>query len=73
MNQISVLPAQIGSVYKLSVLRVNGNKLTNLPSEIYDINTLIILDIRYNLFTTTRLKAIVAEFKIKNPSLMVIY
>jgi Leucine-rich repeat (LRR) protein len=73
INQISALPANIGSVYKLSVLRVNGNKLTNLPSEIYDINTLIILDIQHNLFTTTRLEAIVAKFKITNPSLMLIY
>ena len=73
MNQIQSLPGQIGSVYKLATLRVNGNKLKNLPSEIYGVKTLIYLDIRSNLFTATRLEEIVAKFKITNPSLMLLY
>jgi Leucine-rich repeat (LRR) protein len=73
MNQISTLPTQIGSVYKLGALRVNGNKLTNLPSEIYGLKTLAYLDIRSNLFTATKLKEIVVKFKITNPSLMLLY
>lgn len=73
MNQISTLPAQIGSTYKLTTLRVKDNKLTNLPSEMYDMKVLNYLDIRSNLFTATKLKDIVVKFKITNPSLMLLY
>lgn len=73
MNQIQSLSGQIGSVYKLATLRINDNKLKNLPAEIYGVKTLIYLDIRKNLFTATRLEEIVAKFKITNPSLMLLY
>ena len=72
-NQIQTIPSQIRSINQFASLRINKNKLINLPSEIYYIKTLVYLDSRKNLFSPIKLESIVAKFNITNPSLILFY
>ncbi|CAF2632948.1 unnamed protein product [Rotaria sp. Silwood2] len=65
MNHIRLITPQIRRVRNLYQLNLKDNKLTNLPSDIFDIRTLRVLSVDDNLFENDKLiKQLYVTFKI---------
>jgi hypothetical protein len=72
-NHINSIPPEIRFVRNLTELALSHNQLTFLPTEIFHIDTLIMLDISNNLFNNKELNTIIKTFKQTNPNLNLFY
>ena len=57
-NQISEFPRTIGQLIALHRIQCNNNQLTELPNEMENLNSLIYLDLRKNMFSPEQKKKI---------------
>ncbi|CAF1237749.1 unnamed protein product [Rotaria sordida] len=72
-NRINSIPPEIRYVRKLHTLALAHNQLTYLPMEIFQIDTLAVLDIVNNSFSTNELNRIIQTFKMTHPNLILRY
>jgi Leucine-rich repeat (LRR) protein len=72
-NHINYIPPENRFVPDIYYLNLSKNQLTFLPMEIFQITTLMILDISNNLFHTKELNTIVKTFQNTHPNLRLFY
>jgi hypothetical protein len=73
INRIRSVSSEIRHVKNLRRLKLDGNELENLPSNIFNMLTLSHLDIRQNRFQRGELRTIVTMFQETNPKLKLHY
>jgi Leucine-rich repeat (LRR) protein len=73
MNYIQSVPPGIREIKNLRWLKLDQNNLKNLPTNIFNITTLVHLDIQYNQFHPQNLKEFVSKFRQTNPKLEFLY
>ena len=72
-KRINYIPPEILYTRNLTYLVLSDNELRFLPMEIFQIDTLSVLDISNNLFSSKELNTIITTFKKTHPNLTLIY
>ena len=72
-NQITHLPIDINRIIHLERLKLNGNNLTILTRQIFQIATLLYLNIQCNDINQVRLEKYKVDFNLSNPKLIFVY